>query len=205
MRRSATFLALALCTLIAAAPPLPLFAQPRAGAAGTSSDFDLERLALVDRHIENAIAEGKLPGAVLLVGRGDRTIYQKAYGHRALVPAREPMTLDTIFDVASLTKVVATTTSIMTLVEEGRVRLSDRVATFIPEFGRYGKEDITVLHLLTHVSGLRPDLDLAHDTSGAATTPRFGWRPKKCRSRPPPAGSSTATSTSYCSERSSAA
>jgi uncharacterized protein YbbC (DUF1343 family)/CubicO group peptidase (beta-lactamase class C family) len=173
MRRSATFLALALCTLIAAAPPLPLFAQPRAGAAGTSSDFDLERLALVDRHIENAIAEGKLPGAVLLVGRGDRTIYQKAYGHRALVPAREPMTLDTIFDVASLTKVVATTTSIMTLVEEGRVRLSDRVATFIPEFGRYGKEDITVLHLLTHVSGLRPDLDLAHEWRGYDTAIRL--------------------------------
>ena len=68
----------------------------------------------------------------MLVGRGDRVVYQKAIGNRALVPAREPMTLDTIFDLASLTKVVATTTSVMMLVEEGKLRLNDRVATFIP-------------------------------------------------------------------------
>ena len=70
------------------------------------------------------------------------------------------MTLDTIFDVASLTKVVATTTAVMALVEDGRIRLTDRVSTYIPGFERYGKDKITVRHLLTHVSGLRPDLDL---------------------------------------------
>ncbi len=71
------------------------------------------------------------------------------------------MTLDTIFDLASLTKVVATTTSVMMLVEQGRIRLNDRVAAYIPGFERYGKGEITVRHLLTHVSGLRPDVDLA--------------------------------------------
>ena len=89
--------------------------------------------------VRQAISEKKLPGAVVLVGRGDRTLYEKAIGNRALVPAAEPMTLDTIFDLASLTKVVATTTSVMMLVEEGKIRLSDRVSTFIPGFERYGK------------------------------------------------------------------
>ena len=68
------------------------------------------------------------PGAVVLVGRGDQTVYEKAFGFRATVPAEEPMTLDTVFDLASLTKVVATTTAMMTLIEDGRVRLNDTVA-----------------------------------------------------------------------------
>jgi uncharacterized protein YbbC (DUF1343 family)/CubicO group peptidase (beta-lactamase class C family) len=132
--------------------------QPRVAGA------DASRLSTVDAVIEKAIADKQLPGAVLLVGRGSDILYQKAYGMRALVPEAEPMTLDTIFDMASLTKVVATTTSVMILVEEGRIRLNDRVATFIPDFGRYGKGDITIRHLLTHVSGLRPDLDLSDDS-----------------------------------------
>ena len=77
------------------------------------------------------------------------------------------MTDDTIFDLASLTKVVATTTSVMKLVEEGRIRLNDPVAQFIPEFGRYGKGGITIRHLLTHMSGLRPDLELEVEFHGA--------------------------------------
>lgn len=100
------------------------------------------------------------PGAVVVIGQGDRTIYEKAIGFRATVPAEEPMTLDTVFDLASLTKVVATTTAVMTLVEEGRVRLNDTVASHVPGFERYGKGGITIRHLMTHVSGLRPDVDL---------------------------------------------
>ena len=73
---------------------------------------------------------------------------------------QEPMTLDTVFDLASLTKVVATTTAVMTLVEEGRLRLNDPVASYVPGFERYGKGGITIRHLMTHVSGLRPDVDL---------------------------------------------
>jgi uncharacterized protein YbbC (DUF1343 family)/CubicO group peptidase (beta-lactamase class C family) len=151
---SAVLLALTVPALIAQAPPAP---------------FDLRRLAWVDVVIKEAIAERKLPGAVLLVGHRNRIVYQKPYGKRAVSPAEETMTLDTIFDVASLTKPVATTTSVMILIEEGKIRLNDRVASFIPEFARYGKEGITVRHLLTHVSGLRPDVDLAEPWTGADT------------------------------------
>ena len=124
----------------------------------------MARLAMADAAIAKAIADKQIPGAVLLVGRGDQVLYQKAYGMRSLVPQVEPMTLDTVFDMASVTKVVATTTSVMMLVEDGKIRLNDRVATFIPDFGRHGKGDITIRHLLTHVSGLRPDLDLSDDS-----------------------------------------
>ncbi len=126
-------------------------------------------LPALDRVIEEAIAGKKLPGAVVLIGKGDQTRVRKAYGHRALVPAVEPMTLDTIFDLASLTKVVATTTAVMQQVEQGRIRLDDRVADYIPGFGKYGKERITVRQLMTHMSGLRPDLDLSDEFEGRAT------------------------------------
>lgn len=117
--------------------------------------------------VEEAIARHDLPGAVVLVGRGDEILYLHAYGNRSVLPDREPMTEDTIFDIASLTKVVATTTSIMQLMESGRLRLSDPVARFIPEFARYGKRQITIRHLLTHTSGLRPDLELEVEFDGA--------------------------------------
>ncbi|MGH9312766.1 MAG: serine hydrolase domain-containing protein, partial [Vicinamibacterales bacterium] len=150
--------------LVLAVPPLTAQAPP--------PPFDLLRLARVDTVINDAIAEQKLPGAVLVVGlagRQNRIVYRKAYGRRAVTPTAEAMTLDTVFDVASLTKPVATTTSVMILIEEGKIRLNDRVATFIPEFARYGKEAITVRHLLTHMSGLRPDVDLADMWTGADT------------------------------------
>jgi len=140
--------------------PLAAAAQPQVDAAKFEA---IESLVLAD------IDAKKLPGAVVLVGRGERILYQKAIGRRAIVPQSEPMTLDTIFDLASLTKVVATTTSLAILIEEGKVRLIDRVATFIPGFERYGKADITVRHLLTHMSGLRPDVDLADPWTGYDT------------------------------------
>src|SRR5438132_4997958 len=90
-----------------------------------------------------AIANHQLPGAVVLVGRGDAVVYSQAFGNRAFDPALEPMTDDTIFDIASLTKVVATTTSIMKLIEEGKIRLNDPVVQFIPEFSHHGKSAIT--------------------------------------------------------------
>ena len=117
--------------------------------------------------VEAAIARHDLPGAVVLVGRGDAVAYHRAFGQRAVAPTAEAMTEDTIFDLASLTKVVATTTSVMKLMEEGRIRLNDPVATFIPAFGKYGKSGITVRQLLTHTSGLRPDLELEVEFSGA--------------------------------------
>ena len=153
----------ALALIFAVTSTAALLAQAPAGPAA-APPADAARLKLADAAIERAIADKQIPGAVLLVGRGDRVLYQQAYGMRSLVPQAEPMTVDTVFDLASLTKVVATTTSVMTLVEDGKIRLNDRVATYIPDFGRYGKGDITIRHLLTHVSGLRPDLDLGDDS-----------------------------------------
>jgi uncharacterized protein YbbC (DUF1343 family)/CubicO group peptidase (beta-lactamase class C family) len=154
-----------LAAFVAAAP---FAAQSPATPRGPES-ADLQNLELIEPLVQQAITEKKLPGAVILIGRGERTLYQKAIGNRALLPAVEPMTLDTIFDLASLTKVVATTTSVMMLVEEGKIRLNDRVSTFIPGFERYGKADITIRHLMTHVSGLRPDVDLGDTWSGSET------------------------------------
>ncbi len=124
------------------------------------------RFALIDEAVAEAIAAKKLPGAVVLVGRNNRVLFKKAYGNRSLSPTVETMTLDTVFDLASLTKVVATTTAVMALVEDGKIRLTDPVASFIPEFAKYGKDRVTVRHLLTHMSGLRPDLDLGDAWTG---------------------------------------
>ena len=135
----------------------------------------LARLSGVDSVIEQAIADGNIPGAVLLVGHNGAVIYLKAYGNRALEPQREPMTLDTIFDMASLTKVIATTTAVMQLVEQGKVRMNDPVAKYLPEFAQNGKEDITVRQLLTHYSGLEPDLDLKAPWEGKDTAYRMAF------------------------------
>jgi len=97
---------------------------------------------------------------VLLVGHNGAVVYRKAYGNRALEASREPMTPDTVFDIASLTKVVATTTSVMRMVQLGQVKLNDPVAKYIPEFARNGKSDVTVRQLMTHYSGLPADLEL---------------------------------------------
>ncbi len=160
----------ALClaaAVVTASAGLPAGAPPVQAPA--AAGLDAARLDRIDAVVEQAIRDNQLPGAVVLVGRGDAVVWQKAYGRRALVPANEPMTLDTMFDLASLTKVVATTTAVMMLVEEGTLRLSDPVATFIPGFERNGKGRITVRDLLTHMSGLRPDLDLTEDWVGYDT------------------------------------
>lgn len=118
-----------------------------------------QRFASVDAIVEKAIAEGQIPGAVVVIGHGGEVVYRKAFGHRKVTPRREPMTLDTIFDIASLTKTF-TAVCVMRMVELGQVRLNDPVAKYIPEFAANGKQDITVRQLLTHFSGLPPDLDL---------------------------------------------
>jgi uncharacterized protein YbbC (DUF1343 family)/CubicO group peptidase (beta-lactamase class C family) len=125
--------------------------------------------------INAAILDGTIPGAVLVVGHDGRVIYRKAYGARALEPRREVMTLDTIFDVASLTKVIVTSTAVMQLVEKGKVRLNDPVAKYLPEFAQNGKDDVTVRQLLTHYSGLEPDLDLKIKWEGKQTAYQMAW------------------------------
>lgn len=133
-----------------------LFAQTFAGAQA------------VDSAINEAIGQGRLPGAVLIVGHDGQVVYRKAYGNRAVFPRTEAMTADTIFDLASLTKVVATTPSLMKLFEEGRFRLNDKITDYIPEF-QGGKSGITIRNLFTHFSGLRPDVPLNQPWSGYET------------------------------------
>jgi uncharacterized protein YbbC (DUF1343 family)/CubicO group peptidase (beta-lactamase class C family) len=125
-----------------------------------------ERLARMDQVIQASIERKELPGAVVLVARHGRIVWRKAYGARALEPQREAMTTDTIFDLASLTKVVATATSIMILVEQGKVRLNDSVVAFIPEMKGEGRDAITIEQLLTHRSGFAPDFDLKEHWTG---------------------------------------
>lgn len=143
---------------IAEAAPLN---KPRGVGAFSAS-------AKLDAIIQDAISKDEIPGAVLIVGYKGKVIHRKAYGYRALEPRRETMTLDTIFDAASLTKVVATTSAMMRLVEDGKVRINDRVTTYLPDF-QGGNSPITVRALMTHFSGLRPDVDLKPVWSGYET------------------------------------
>jgi uncharacterized protein YbbC (DUF1343 family)/CubicO group peptidase (beta-lactamase class C family) len=146
----------------------------------------LARLSVVDGIIQQAIGEHQIPGAVVLIGHDGRVVYRKAYGNRALEPRREQMTVDTVFDLASLTKVIATTPSVMQLVQSGRVRLNDPVAKYLPEFAQNGKEDITIRQLLTHYGGLAPDLDLKTPWLGKDTAYKMAFA--ETTETPPGAG-----------------
>jgi uncharacterized protein YbbC (DUF1343 family) len=128
-------------------------------ARPADAGFSVARLDRIDGVVAEAIARGELPGAVVLVGRRDRIVFRRAYGSRAVLPSREPMTVDTVFDVASLTKPVATATSVLILVERGRLALGNPVVKYIPEFAPDGgdREKVTVEQLLTHRAGLAPD------------------------------------------------
>jgi uncharacterized protein YbbC (DUF1343 family)/CubicO group peptidase (beta-lactamase class C family) len=133
------------------------------------ADVIKQKLAAIDSIVKEAIRAGNCPGAVVVVGQNGRVIYRKAFGHRALVPRALPMNVHTIFDMASVTKVVATTTAIMQLVEQGKIVLSAPVSEYWPEFKANGKEAISVRELMTHYSGLPPDLELKPDWSGYET------------------------------------
>ena len=124
--------------------------------------------AALDAATEQAIRDGLIPGAVIIIGHDGKIVHRKAYGARALVPARETATPDTIYDIASLTKVVATTPAIMKLYEQGKIKLDDPVTAYLPEF-QGGKSSITIRNLMTHYSGLRPDLDIDPPWSGYDT------------------------------------
>ena len=142
--------------------------QPRSDRLAAVSAPEFRGGAMLDAAIEAAIQADQIPGALVVVGNRARILYSKVYGSRALQPSREPMTMDTVFDVASLTKVVATTSSMMRLVEQGKVRLNDRVTAYLPDF-QGGTSEITVRQLLTHYSGMRPDVDLKPEWKGYDT------------------------------------
>ena len=132
-----------------------------------------EQMSPLAEMAKKAVQTGKIPGTVILIGNQGKVIYRRAFGHRALKPKKLPMTADTIFDIASLTKVIATSVAVAQLVEIGKLNLEDTVAKYWPEFKANGKEGITVLDLLTHYSGLRPALDRKPDWSGYDTALRM--------------------------------
>ena len=161
MVRTYPKLAIALALLLAPS----IVAQLRPDPSRTTG-ISIEQLARIDPIVAESIKNKELPGAVVLVGHHGQIVWRKSYGARALEPKPEAMTTDTIFDLASLTKIVATATSIMILIERGEVRLADPVVKFIPEMKGGGRDAITIEQLLTHVSGFAPDFDLRERWSG---------------------------------------
>lgn len=141
-------------------------AQELPVAEPKSVGMNPEKLDLIASLMEADIADKKLPGAVVIVGHKGRIVYRRAFGNRALVPAVEKMTVDTIFDIASLTKPIATATSIMILIERGKLRLNDTVGKFIPEIEDGQAKRVTIQQLLTHTSGYAPDFDLREKWTG---------------------------------------
>jgi uncharacterized protein YbbC (DUF1343 family)/CubicO group peptidase (beta-lactamase class C family) len=130
--------------------------------------FELPVLAQMEQAIAQSIASGSIPGGVLWLERNG-VHFESTSGYSALDPQPQVMTRDTIFDIASLTKVVATTPAVMKLIEQGKIQLSDTAKKFIPEFDGNGKENITIRQLLTHTSGLRPDISTRPAWSGYNT------------------------------------
>jgi len=114
--------------------------------------------------VEAEVAAGHIPGAVVLIGEGNAVVYRRAFGQRAVVPTPEPMSVDTIFDLASLTKAVATTPAVLQLVEQGLLALDAPVARYWPSFAAQGKDAITVRQLLAHTSGLPAGMDVRPGT-----------------------------------------
>ena len=125
-----------------------------------------ERFTAISQIVQREIDARHVPGAVIIVGGPGGAIYRRAFGNRMFGPHQAALRADAIFDLASLTKVVATTTAVMQLVERGQISLDDKVTTYWPEFGANGKDAITVKELLTHMSGLRPDIALRPEWSG---------------------------------------
>ena len=142
---------------------------PRKGLAQANPEavgLQSSHLQYLDQAVAAAIEAGETPGAVVLVARHGRIAYCKAFGNRSIQPRVEAMTTDTIFDLSSLTKVVATAPSILLLAENGALRLEDRVKRYLPSFSGGGKDAITLRQLLTHYSGLQADFDLSRPWSG---------------------------------------
>jgi len=156
---------LALAAVAWATRPLPAADRWPGEIAPECVGMDSGRLEQLDRIVREAIEQRQCPGAVVLVTRFGRVVWWRPYGLRTVGEQPEPMSRETVFDLASLTKVMATATSIMVLVDRGQITLGDRVVRFIPEFAQNGKESITVEQLLRHRSGLVADNPLGdyHD------------------------------------------
>lgn len=157
---------LSLINVLSSALCIPSIAANLPAVQPAKVSVSADRLALIDSAVNESIERKELPGAVVLVARRGGVVWRKAYGSRAIIPQREAMTVDTIFDLASLTKILATATSVMILVERGKIRLGDPITLHIPELKGEGREKITIEHLLTHRAGYAPDFDLGEQWSG---------------------------------------
>jgi uncharacterized protein YbbC (DUF1343 family)/CubicO group peptidase (beta-lactamase class C family) len=147
-------------------------------------NLDPQQLGRIDAMVEKEIEAKNLPGCVVAIGRTGGIGFLKAYGRRQIKPTDEPMTVDTVFDMASLTKPIACATSVMILVERGDLRLRNPVAEYIPEFGENGKDDITVEDLLVHRGGLIPDNSMKDYAPGVDAWERiFALEAKKPEDR----------------------
>ena len=151
----------------------PLMLSVVTATSASSQVLREEQWVPIAEMAKKEIQAGNIPGAVILIGNQGKVVYRRAFGFRAQKPKKVPMTTDTIFDMASLTKVIATSTAVAQLVEMGKLNLEDPVAKYWPEFKVNGKEAITVRDLFTHYSGLRPDLDLKPNGSGYDTALRM--------------------------------
>ncbi|TWT29908.1 exo-beta-N-acetylmuramidase NamZ domain-containing protein [Blastopirellula retiformator] len=152
-------------TALLLASPCSAWAQlPHAtpNEVGMQADFGAD----IERQVAIALEEKKMPGCVVLVARQGKIVFEKAFGNRRITPTVEAMTTDTLFDMASITKPIATATSIMQLIQRGDVRLNEKVSTYLPEFKGHGKENVTVEQLMIHVGGLTPDNALADYKNG---------------------------------------
>jgi transporter, SSS family len=136
--------------------------------AAREDSTEAPNFAAISSLIDNAVAAKKLPGAVVLIGHDNKVVFEKAYGHRSLEPSVEPMTEDTIFDMASLSKCLSTAVAVMQLYEEHKLNFDDPVAKYLPAFAANGKENVTIRELLTHYSGLPPDINLKDTPWGVA-------------------------------------
>jgi uncharacterized protein YbbC (DUF1343 family)/CubicO group peptidase (beta-lactamase class C family) len=154
-------------TASAVAPPTKPSLVERSPAP--SPQLRADETASIDRAVEGCIRRSEIPGAVVVVIRDRQVALRKAYGHRRLEPKREPMTLDTLFDLASLTKPIVTATAIAILVQQGKLRLDDPVAKHLPSFAAHGKSAITVAQLLDHSSGMAAVNSLRDYASGRET------------------------------------
>ncbi|MEO8878702.1 MAG: serine hydrolase, partial [Polyangiaceae bacterium] len=142
-------------------------AAPKPAEAYEPPLYDIQ-IAKINEAVMQAIGEGKVPGCVVEIGRRDRVLTRVAYGDRQIQPFREPMMVDTVFDLASITKPMATAASLMVLVDRGRVSLDEPASKVIPELKNFGKADITIRQLLTHTAGLRADTPLDDAKLGKA-------------------------------------
>jgi uncharacterized protein YbbC (DUF1343 family)/CubicO group peptidase (beta-lactamase class C family) len=156
-------------------PASPAKGTAKSAASPSSKKAVSSPFKSLDVVIQDAIEQKQCPGAVVVVGHHGRVVYRKAYGMRSLEPTREAMTLDTVFDIASLTKVVATTPAVLRMLELGQIRLNDTVATYLPEFAQNGKQYVTIRELFTHYSGLPEDLDLKTEWQGKEAAEQLAY------------------------------